>query len=109
MALLATQQVAITGLAPTYGAVSASDTVVPDDRTFLHVKNVNASPDTCTVVVPGTAYGQARPDVAVTVPATTGDRMIGPMVYDLADPTTGLITVTHSNTNAQVTCALLRV
>lgn len=108
MALLNPQQVGITGTTPAYGAVAASDTIVPDDRTFLIVKNGNASPDTVTVVVPGAAYGQARPDVAVSVPATNGERWIGPMVADLADPTTGLITVNHSVT-ATVTCALVRV
>lgn len=107
MALLSTQQVGITGTTPSYGAVSASDTIIPDDRTFLIVKNGNASPDTCTVVVPGTQYGQNRPDVAVSVPATTGERWIGPLVADLADPATGLITVTHSVTTT-VTCALVR-
>lgn len=109
MALLTPQQVGITGLAPVYSAPTASDTITPDDRVFLHVKNTNAGADTATVVVPGSTYGQANPDVAVNVPATTGDRMIGPMVAALADPSTGLITVTHSNTGAGVTCALLRV
>ena len=108
MALLSVQQVSITGTTPTYGAVASTDTVVPDDRAFLIVKNGNASPDSCVVVVPGTTYGQANPDVAVSVPATTGERWIGPMVPALADPTTGLITITHSVT-ATVTCALVRV
>lgn len=108
MALLTAQQVKITGSTPTYGAVAATDTLVPDDRTFLIVKNGNASADTCTVVVPGTAYGQARPDIAVNVPANTGERWIGPLVPDLADPATGLISVTHSVTTT-VTCALVRV
>lgn len=108
MALLSIQQVAITGTTPTYSAVSASDTVVPDERCFLIVKNGNAAADTATVVVPGTIYGQARPDVAVSVPATTGERWIGPLAGDLADPATGLITITHSVT-ATVTCALVRI
>lgn len=108
MALLSQQQVVITGTTPSYGAVAASDTLVPDERGFLIVKNANASPDTATVVVPGTTYGQNNPDVAVSVPATTGERWIGPMVPALADPTTGLITVTHSVTST-VTCAYVRV
>lgn len=107
MALLTTQQVGITGTTPTYGAVAASDTVVPDDRTFLIVKNAGGSADSCVVVVPGSTYGQANPDVSVNVPATTGERWIGPLNGSLADPTTGLITVTHSFTTS-VTCALVR-
>lgn len=108
MALLNQQQVSITGTTPSYTAVSASDTVVPDERAFLIVKNGNASPDTATVVVPGARYGQNNPDVAVTVPATNGERWIGPMTPELADPVTGFITITHSVT-ATVTCAYVRV
>ena len=108
MALLAIQQVSITGTTPNYVAVSASDTVVPDSDVFLIVKNANASPDTATVVIPGSYYGQAIPDVAVSVPATTGERWIGPLNQALADPAPGLITITHSVT-ATVTCALGRV
>lgn len=108
MALLSPQQVLNTGTTPSYGAVAASDTIVPDERAFLIVKNGNASPDTCTVVVPGTTFGQNNPDIAVSVPATTGERWIGPMVPALADPATGLITVTHSVTTT-VTCALVKV
>lgn len=108
MALLSQQQVVITGTTPAYTAVAATDTVVPDERGFLIVKNGNASADTATVVVPGLAYGQNRPDVAVTVPATTGERWIGPLTPELADPVTGLISITHSVT-ATVTCAYVRV
>lgn len=107
MALLSPQQAAITGTTPSYAAVTASDTVVPDDRAFLIVKNTTGTVDNISVVVPGSVYGQPRADIAVTVPITTGERWIGPLVGDLADPTTGLITITHSNTGA--TCALVRV
>lgn len=109
MALLAPQVVSITGLAPVYSAVAASDTIAPDSGLVLHVKNAGGSIDTATVVVPGSRFGQANPDVAVSVPATTGDRMIKlDSPNELADPTTGLITVTHSFTTS-VTCAYVRV
>lgn len=108
MALLSQQQVTITGTTPSYGAVAASDTLVPDARAFLIVKNASGTIDNAVVVVPGTTYGQNNPDVTVSVPITTGERWIGPMVPELADPTTGLITVTHSQTTS-VTCAYVRV
>lgn len=108
MALLSPQQVTVTGTTPVFGAVTASDTAAPDDRTFLIVRNGNAAADTATIVVPGTTYGQANPDVPVTVPATNGERWIGPLNGALADPATGLVTVTHSVT-ATVTCALVRI
>jgi hypothetical protein len=108
MALLALQQVTITGTTPSYGAVASADTLVPDGRAFLIVKNASGTSDNAVVVVPGTTYGQNNPDVTVAVPITTGERWIGPMTPELADPATGLITITHSQT-ASVTCAYVRV
>jgi lysophospholipase L1-like esterase len=108
MALLTLQTLSAPSLTPSYGAVSASDTVAAlDDRMFLHVKNAGGSPDTVTIVIPGNdQFGSAIPDPTVSVPATTGDRMI-PLIPAMADPATGLITVTHSFTTT-VTCALIR-
>lgn len=108
MALLTAQQVTITGTTVTYAAAGASDTVAPDERAFWHVKNTNGSSRTATVVVPGTQFGQALADVAVTVDATTGDEMIGPLVPALADPSTGLITLTTS-AQTGVTSAIVRI
>ena len=51
---------------------------------------------TVTVVVPGnTRYGQADPDVTITVPAG-GTSLIGPLPRDLADPADGLVHITYS-------------
>lgn len=108
MALLTLQTISLPSLTPSYGAVSASDTVAnADNDTFLHVKNAGGSADTVTIVIPGNdQFGSAIPDPTITVPATTGDRMI-PLNAAMADPSTGLITITHSFTTS-VTCALLR-
>ena len=78
MALFATQEINY-GTTPSYAAVNASDTFVPDQFTFLHVKNTNAATRVITVVTTSTGVGgQAVADVAVTIAATTGDEMIGP-------------------------------
>lgn len=108
MALLTTQSVGLTGVAPSYGAVSGSDTLNPSTGLFLHVKNAGASPDTVAIVDGGvTPGGSSATNPTVSVPATTGDRMIYiPPAF--VNPSTGLITVTHSFTTS-VTCALLRV
>ena len=109
MALLTAQQIAKTGLAPAYSAVNASDTVTPQANLFLHVKNANASPCTVTLVdASKTPAGSAATNPTVSVPATTGDRMIGPLPEVMADVSTGLITVQYSVT-ASVTAALLRL
>lgn len=104
MALLTSQAPNITGSAITYAAVTSSDTVVPGNNIYLHVRTTSNA-NNVTVVVPGSAYGQARPDVVVAM-GTSTDRIIGPLGADLADPTTGLVTVTHSATSG-VTQALL--
>ncbi len=80
MALLATQPVLRAGLAPIFTAATVGgDTFTPGQTTFLHVKNASAGAITVTIVTPGTSSGLAIADVAVSVPATTGDRMIGPL------------------------------
>jgi hypothetical protein len=53
MALLTTQSPSVQGTAPTYGAVSASDTIIPDVGMFLIVKNASGTADTVTIVIPG--------------------------------------------------------
>ena len=107
MALISTQQMQASGIAAAYTAVSASDTGdISNGRTFLHVKNAGGSPDTATVVTPGTVGGLAIADQAVTVAAGT-EKFIGPL-----DPalyaTAGIATVTHSFTTS-VTCAFLTI
>lgn len=109
MALLTPQTIVKTGLTPSYSAVSASDTVTADtDRLFLHVKNAGGSPDTVTLVDAGTTPGgSAATNPTVSVPATTGDRMIY-IPQSFVNPATGLVTITHSFTTS-VTCALVRL
>ena len=108
MALLSPQQIAITGTTVTLSAANASDTAAPNDRAFWRVKNASGAAITATVVVPGTTFGQANPDVAVNVAATSGDVLIGPLVGSLADPATGLITLTTS-AQTSVTSALVAI
>lgn len=108
MALIAPQQIQITGTEVTYAAASGGgDTVAPGDDVFLHVKNADASDKTVTLVRPGTEFGQANPDVAVVV--TAGEqRMIGPLSREFADASTGLISVTYSAVTS-VTVAACRL
>lgn len=111
MALLTAQTVAKAGITPAYSAVTASDTITPVSGTvqFLHVKNASGSAVTVTLVDPGsTPFGSAATNPTVSVPATTGDKMIGPLPLSLASASTGLITVTYSATTS-VTAALVQV
>ena len=97
-----TQQVIVrTGLTPTYGAVSASDTFTPGAGVFLHVKNAGGSPDSCVIqVLAGDPPGLTIADNTVSV-TNAQERMIGPLPAQFfADPTTGQATVTHSFTTS---------
>lgn len=108
MAQLSHQQIQVTGTEATYAAASGGgDTVEPGEDVFLHVKNGDASDKTVTVAVPGTEYGQNRPDIAVVV--TAGEqRFIGPLPRDLADSSDDLVHITYSATTS-VTVAAMRL
>lgn len=105
MALISTQQLAPSGTQAAYTAVSASDTAdISTGRTFVHVKNGGGSPDTVTIVTPGTVGGLAIADQAVTVTNGT-EKFIGPLDPALYG-TAGIATITHSFTTS-VTCAVV--
>ena len=110
MALLTAQEIGYAGALPTLSAVNASDTFVPDDRTFLWVKNTNAATRDITIATVRTGVGGlAIGDVVVTIAASTGEEMIGPFPYSqFADPATGLATVTYTSAT-NVTAALVRL
>ncbi|SFK92661.1 hypothetical protein SAMN05216275_14167 [Streptosporangium canum] len=109
MAALTTQVLTPTGIAPTYAAVGGSgDSFTPGDHVFLHVKNAGGSPSTVTVTTPGTVDGLAIADLTVTVPATTGDRMIGPLPARTFAKTDGQADVACSPTTS-VTIAVVKV
>jgi len=105
MAALTTQNVPVTGLAPSYTAAGGSgDTIAPADSTFLHVKNASGGSVTVTVAVPGAEYGQNRPDVGVAVAAGAEGFIAIPR--ELADPSDHRVHVTYSATTSVTVAAL---
>lgn len=107
MADLSYQQSEITGIAVTFAnAAAGGDTVAVNARGLLLVRNQDAAAKTVTVVVPGTKYGQALPDVPVAVDAGA-TAAIGPFPADLADPTTGRVHVTYSAVTSVTVAAVL--
>lgn len=108
MALAAVQPIVKAGTTPAYAAPLASENIIPAKGLFLHVKNANGSPCVVTPDDPGrTPAGSAAVDPGVTVPATTGERLI-PLPLELVNPATGFITVTFS-VQASVTVALFQL
>lgn len=92
------------------GSLSTSNTyqVNNDGRTFLHVKKSGASDCDVTVSTPGSVDGLAIADLVVTVPASTGDVMIGPFPTHLFNDSNHDINVTFSNITG-LTCAAVRM
>ncbi len=109
MATLATQTIALAGLAPTYSAAAGGgDKCEVGDRNFLHVKNGSGSPVTVTLTATAAVRGQAVGNVTVAVPAS-GERMIGPLSADLLqNASDGLCAVGYSSATT-VTVASLRI
>jgi hypothetical protein len=110
MAALTTQAVNLAGVGPTYAAAAGGgDTFQPSNNTFVHVKNGSGAPITVTIVTPGSVSGQAVADVTVSVPATTGERMIGPLPGSLfARASDGRADLTYSGVTS-LTIAVLEL
>lgn len=117
MSAITIQTIAAAGLAPAYSNATASDTVpgaTGDDTIFIHAKNTNAAAATVTISpalssirVPGVGTVSV-PSIAVTIPATTGDKMIGPIPAAYIDAT-GTITLANTGTITNLTLAAVRL
>lgn len=97
-------------MTPVFTAPAAGgDTFEPDPRVFLFYRNTNAATRRVVVTVPGLWFGQALTDVTVTIPATTGEKLIGPLDHGLANPTTRQVDITYPDGVAGVTVAAVRI
>lgn len=77
---IATQLLSKAEVAPTFTALNATDVYyVPNNaaRTILYFKNTNAGVATITFDVTQTVDGLTIADHAITIPATTGERVVG--------------------------------
>jgi len=109
---LAVQQIVAAGITPTYtGSLSISNTyhVRNTGRIFLHFKKSGAGSCDVTIATPRTVDGLAIADRVVQVPATTGDKMIGPFKPDVYNSQGGVdLTFTLSEITG-LTVAVLRL
>jgi hypothetical protein len=114
VALIPTQVISRAGVTPTFQAVAGGgDTCEVGDDIYLEFKNTNAATFTATLTVPASA--STYPNVpytspAITIPATTGDKVIGPISALFKDVTSGfcVITYTGTTTNGTVGCFKLQ-
>lgn len=101
MATLAVQQVTRVGAAPTYAAATGGGDACPcGNNIWVQYKNTSGSPITVTFAIVASAIpypGIAFATESISVPATTGDMVYGPILPQLfQDPTTGMCTITYS-------------
>lgn len=85
---LTAQAISRAGLAPAFAAANVDGhSWANNGRQFLYVKNAAGAPITVTFPIPVTVDGQAVASKTVSVPATTGERLIGPFPaqYQQAD------------------------
>ncbi len=106
MATLTVQKMVLTGVAPTFVAVAASDVFPNDGKTYIEVKNAGGTQDVVTIPAQSTCSQGSLHDSVTTVPITTGDRVIGPFDPTRFNNSSGQVTVNHSFTTS-VTCAVV--
>lgn len=104
------QQIVRTGLASALAAVDQpnGNQFANDGMSFLYVKNGSGSPITVTVGTPGNVDGLAIADLTVSVPATTGERMIGPFPPGIYNQSDGNVYVDYSS-GTSVTAGVFRL
>lgn len=109
MALLTALQNSLPGVTlPFTPASGGGDTIAPDDRTALLVKNGSGSSINVTFTTPGTVSGLAIADVVLAVAA--GATALSPTLTAalFGDPTSGLVSISYSAVTT-VTVQAIRV
>jgi hypothetical protein len=98
---------------PTFRNAAAADSFDNNGDVLLYVKNTTGSPVTVTIDAAGLTVGPAgasafNADVAVSVPATTGERLIGPFPPARFNDSSGRVQLSWSATGAGITWAAVR-
>lgn len=109
MAVLTVQDITRAGITPTFAAAAnGGDSFANDGKVFFEAKNVNAATRLLTIALTKLVDGQTPAAKTVTVPVTTGDKMIGPFPPDVYNDANGRVNVTYS-TEVDVTVAAFRL
>lgn len=106
---LTVQAISLAGLTPTFNAAMAVDgnSFKNDGNVIIDVKNGSASPITVTIQTPAKVQSIDLAEIVVTVPATTGDKVIGPFDPSLFNQADGSVYVDFSSATT-VTIAVFR-
>lgn len=109
MAELTPQVIVLAGITPTLVAAEAGgDEFVNSGRDFIHIKNGDASPITVTVNSQTDCNQGVDHDVEVVVPASTGEKFIGPFPKDRFDDAANKVQITYSAVTS-VTVGIVRL
>jgi hypothetical protein len=115
MATLSSENIDEDGLTATYNsAAGGGDQFVNDGMIVLHIKNTDASEHTVTVTAQNTSetlpgYGTVtKANASVAVPATTGERFLGPFPKRAFNDANGMCQITYTSATG-MTVAVLRV
>lgn len=106
MALIAAQQVVLTGLTPTFAAAANTDTVEANGRVALWVKNGSGASINVTVTTTQVVNGLAVEDLVVAVPAG-GERIIGPFARSIFANAQGQADIEYSAVTSITRAALV--
>jgi len=108
MATLSPQVIVEAGITPTLVAATAGgDEWVNSGREFIHVKNSGA--ETTVIINSQTACNQGVDhDVTVTIPLTTGWKMIGPFPKDRFNDAAGKVQMTYGD-ETNLTIGIIRL
>lgn len=109
MATLTVSNINHTGLAPSFtAAAGGGDQFANDGRIFIYVKNAHTSGQTVTVNSQSNCSFGFDHDVAVSVPATNGERLIGPFPTSRFNDSSGNVQITYSGVTS-LTIAAIRL
>lgn len=109
MATLTVQDINHTGVEPTFVAVAAGgDQFANDGRIFVYFKNSNVATRTVTTNSQVDCSQGFDHDIAVVIPVTPGERMIGPFPANRFNDSSGNLQLTY-DADAGLTVSVLRL
>jgi len=109
MATLTVQQPTTAGITPSYAsAAEAGDEFANDGLTLLQVKGTGTQKVVTITAQRTSEKGATLSDITVTIPATTGDKMIGPFDPSIFNDSAGKVQVTYSD-EADLTVAAFKI
>ena len=109
MATLQPQVVTLLGITPTLVAAEAGgDEFVNSGRDFIHIKNGGGAAIDVTINSQVNCNQGVDHDVVVSVPATTGEKFIGPFPKDRFDDAANKVQITYSAVTS-VTIGIVRL